>query len=385
MGKRGKRGLSVLGVLPFVGLLGVCGCGNFFVPPSQTGTGGNGGNTSTANRIYVANAATATVSGYAIGTGTLTAVTGSPYGLGYTPQAMVVTRANTFLYVGGPGAIYMYGIGSDGSLATPSSGATAAAASVLSMDVSPDGNWLVGLDAAQTILDVWQINQSTGALTSATGKTSVYTVTDAVVQPRMVRFSPDGTLIFAALGTGGDVEFTFNTSTGTAITIQSLSLGSPQISDNALLVNAATSLLYIARSGTSSGLAVYSISSGGVLNAVTGSPFAAGSSPYALAFDSTGATIYAANRTDPGTVSALTIVAGPTLTAVSGSPFSSGSLVTSLALDRTGKYLFAAANNGSPDLTMYGLDATVPGKLNTITSVSTGVDPTGPILVTATH
>ena len=383
MGKTGKRRPSVLGVVPYVGLLSVCGCGNFFVPPSQTGTGGNGGNVSTANLVYVANATTATVSAYAVGTNTITAVNGSPFGLGYAPQTMVVSRANNFLYVGGPGAIYAYGIGSDGSLVAPAAGAAAAAATVLSMDVSPDGNWLVALDATATTLDLWQINQTTGALTSAAGAT--YTVTNAVVQPRMVRFSPDGTLIFAALGTGGDVDFTFNTSNGTAMVSQSLTLGSTQISDNAVLVNPASSILYIARSGTSSGIAAYSISAGGVLNAVAGSPFAAGASPYALAFDSTGATIYAANRTDPGTISAFTVAAGPALTAVSGSPFTSGSLVTSLALDRTGKYLFAAANNGSPDLTMYGLDAAVPGKLNSITSVSTGVDPTGPILVTATH
>ena len=383
MGKTRKRSLSVLGVVPYVGLLSVCGCGNFFVPPSQTGTGGTGGNASTANLIYVANSTTATVSAYAVGTDTITAVNGSPFGLGYAPQTMVVSRANNFLYVGGPGAIYAYGIGSDGSLVAPAAGAAAAAATVLSMDVSPDGNWLVALDATTTTLDLWQIDQTTGALTSAAG--APYTVTNAVVQPRMVRFSPDGTLIFAALGTGGDVDFTFNTTTGAVITSQSLALGSTQISDNAVLVNPASSVLYIARSGTSSGIAAYSIAAGGVLNAVAGSPFAAGASPYALAFDSTGATIYAANRTDPGTVSGFTIAAGPALTAVSGSPFTSGSLVTSLVLDRTGKYLFAAANNGSPDLTMYGLDATVPGKLNSITSVSTGVDPTGPILVTATH
>lgn len=385
MGIGSKRTRSVYQVFSFVMLTTLCGCGNFFVPPSKTGGGGNGGNVSTANLVYVANATTGTVSGYAVGAGTLTAVNGSPYSLGYTPQATVVSRSNNLLYVGGPGAIYVYAIGGDGSLVFSTAGNAAAQASVLSMDVSPDGNWLVGLDAAQQILDVWQINQTTGALTTATGTANKYAVTSGVVQPRTVRFSPDGSLVFAALGTAGDVDFNFNTSTGAVASPQYLSLGSTQISDNALVVNAASSLLYIARSGISSGIAVFSIAPGGILNAVAGSPFAAGASPYALAFDSTGTTVYAANRTDPGSISAFAIGAGPTLTAVSGSPFASGSLVTSLALDRTGKYLFAAANNGSPDLTMYGLDATTAGKLNTITSVSTGVDPTGPILVTATH
>ena len=53
--------------------------------------------------------------------------------------------------------------------------------------------------------------------------------------------------------------------------------------------------------------------------------------------------------------------------------------------DKTGKYLLAAATGGDPDLTMYSFDTAVPGKLDTATSVATGVDPAGAVAIAATH
>lgn len=353
----------------------LAGCNNFFVDPDSTSS-------SSSDLVFVANATTETLSAYIVGTGTLTAVNGTPLALAYVPQAAVVSRANTFLYVAGPSAIYLYTIGTSGVLT--SSGA-AAYADVASLDVSPDGQWLVGLDAASELLDIWAIDTSTGALT--TEASASYSISDAVVVPRMIRFTPSGAYLIAALGTAGDIIFTFNTSTGVAASSQRLGTGSTSTSDNALAIDNASVTVYIARSGTTTGLAAYTIGSAGALTAVTGSPFTTGTTgttPYAVAIDSTGAYVYVANR-GSGTISGFTIGTGSVLTALSSSPFGSGSLVTSLAIDNSGAYLFAAANGGSPDLTMYSFDSTTAGKLDTTAAVTTGTDPTGAILVTATH
>jgi 6-phosphogluconolactonase len=347
------------------------GC-NFFVDPTST-------TSSSSDLIYVANATTATLSGFSVGTGTMTAVSGTPLSLAYVPQALVVTRPNTFLYVAGPSAIYLYTVGTDGVL---TAGGAVVYSDVVSLDVSPDGNWLVGLDAASELIDIWKINTSTGALT--TEASASYTVSSATVVPRMIRFAPSGSYIFAALGTGGDVVFTFNSSTGAAASSQILSLGSTTTSDNALAVDSTSTTLYIARSGTHSGVAVYTIGTTGALAAVTGSPFPAGTAPYAVAIDSTGSYVYAANRTD-GTISGFSIGTGSILTALSSSPYTSGSLVTALATDNSDKYLFAIANGGSPDLTMYSFDSTTSGKLDTAAAATTGTDPTGAIAIAATH
>src|SRR5882757_1057259 len=142
-----------------VGVTALTGCGTFFIKPTTSGGSG-----STGNLVYVANATTSTVSGFTVGTGTLTSVPNMPYAIGFVPTAAVVTLANTFLYVAGPGAIYAYIIGSDGSLSVPSTGAGQVIVYALSLDISPDGNWLIALDGTSTQLDIYAINKSTGAL-----------------------------------------------------------------------------------------------------------------------------------------------------------------------------------------------------------------------------
>jgi 6-phosphogluconolactonase (cycloisomerase 2 family) len=301
---------------------------------------------------------------------------------------MVVTPNNSLLYVGAATGIFVYFINSDGSLKTPSTGSQPAGVFAPALAVSPDGQWLIALDGTTHQLDIFQINASTGALTSVQ-KPATYSISSGTWQPSDVRVSSDGTLIFAALGTAGDVVFTFNTTNGVATSSQGLNTGDAATGDYGLAVSAKTTYLYIARSGTNGGVAVYSIGSGGSLTSVTGSPFAAGSGTFSVALDSTGTYVYAANRTD-GTISGYTIVPGTTtaalsLTPLSGSPYTSGAGVQAIEVDSTGKYLLAAAVNGAPDLTMYSFDISIPGKLDPATSVATGVDPAGAVALALAH
>jgi 6-phosphogluconolactonase (cycloisomerase 2 family) len=360
------------------------GCSGFFPPVDRGGNTGGG----TGNRVYVANQAANSIGAFTIGTGTLTAVNNSPVATTYKPLTMVVNPANTLLYVGAATGIFVYFINSDGSLTTPSTGAQPAGVFATSLAVSPDGQWLVGLDGTTQQLDLFQINATTGALTSVNAP-ATYSTTSGTWQPTLVSFSPDGTLIFAALGTAGDVVFTFNTTTGVAASSQTLATGNVATGDYGLMVDPKTAYLYIARSGTNGGVAVYSIGSNGALTPVTGSPFAAGNGTYAIQLDSTGTYVYAANRTD-GTISGYTITPATTTTALtlkplSGSPYASGSIVQSLGIDSTNKYLLAAAVGGSPDLTMYSFDITTPGNLDPATSKATGTDPAGAVALALTH
>jgi 6-phosphogluconolactonase len=300
---------------------------------------------------------------------------------------MVVTPNNTLLYVGSSSGIFVYFINSDGSLTGPTTGSQPAGVFAPALTVSPDGQWLIALDGRTQQLDIFQINASTGALTSV-NLPATYSPISGTWQPSDVRVSPDGTLIFAALGTAGDVVFTFNTTTGVATSSQGLGTGNAATGDYGLAVSK-TGYLYIARSGTNGGVAVYSIGSGGSLTSVTGSPFAAGSGTFSVALDSTGTYVYATNHTD-NTISGYTIVPSTTvlglsLTPLSGSPYASGKTVQSIGIDATNKYLLAAAVGGAPDLTMYSFDVAVPGKLVQATSVATGVAPAGAVALALTH
>ena len=92
-------------VAAVVGLLALgwtTGCAGFWVAVNNTN---NGGGSTTDDYVYVANAgtsaATATLTGFAVGTGTLTAVTGSQYTLGFTPASVAINPANSILFVSG--------------------------------------------------------------------------------------------------------------------------------------------------------------------------------------------------------------------------------------------------------------------------------------------
>jgi DNA-binding beta-propeller fold protein YncE len=161
-------------------------------------------------------------------------------------------------------------------------------------------------------------------------------------------------------------------------------LGSTQTSDKALAINSTATYLYVARSGANGGLAVYTIGANGGLNAVTGSPFAAGVQPFSVVLDSSGKYVYVANGND-ATISGYLIGTGSVLTPLAGSPYVSGQQVEALGRDNSGKYILAASFGGSPDLTMYSFDATSPGKLDTVTSAATGTDPANAISIALTH
>lgn len=363
-----------------LGLPLLVGCG-FFVDPVNGGGTGGGGST-TGNRAYVVNATTSTVSGFAIAAGTLTALPGGPFSLGYTPQADVVSRNNNFLYVAGTGTLNTYGIASDGSLSQLSCQGCTVIGSVASLDVSPDGQWLFGLDQVTSQIDLWQLDSTTGALTAAQG--AGYTITDATVIRRRVRVSSAGDYVIASLGTAGDVLVPFNTASGAfGATYVRIATGSAQVSDNDAVLNTARTLLFVARSGPGGGVAVYNVS-GLSVNPVSGSPFAAGDTPSAVALDGTSTYVYTGNR-NGATVSGYSIGAGGVLTALAGSPFASGSGVGALALDSTGTLLLATAAGGTPDLTLYTFDALTAGRLNASATAAAGTDPAGSAGLALTH
>ena len=377
--KQGRHGAWSLSALVLAASSALVGCSNFFVPPDNSGGGGGGGGGTGTARVYVANGTTNTVSGFTIGTNKLTAVPNSPVSLGFAPTSLVVSPNNSFLYVSGPSSINVYTINSDGSLTAAQNGVTV---TVNSVDVSPDGKWLFGLDGFQNVLHEYQIDSSSGGLTPKADVT--YDALTGTISRLMVKVSPVGNYVFAALGNGGDRVFTLNTADGTTTYVQGLELNSATTNDNALAIDSTGSSLYIARSGANGGVAVYTIAAGGVLNPIAGSPFATGAGPFSVVLDKTGKYLYVGNRTD-GNISAYSIGTGSALTAIAGSPFDSGDFVNSLGIDPGGTYLLAGANQGNPDLTMYSFDATTAGKLNPATSVATDTDPAGVVGIAVTH
>jgi 6-phosphogluconolactonase len=359
-------------------LAATAGCAGFFVYPGSL----TGGSSTSNDYVYVANATTQTLAGFAVGTGTLTAVTNSPYALSFVPTAVAVNPADTIVFVAGASSIYAFAIGTGGAPSVLNNGSPVGNGDVVSMDISPDGQWLLALDG-NTVgnavnVDEFQINSSTGVLTPQI--VTPYSITGATVVPTSIKVAPNGQFVFASLGTAGDLVYTFNTSTGALISSQQVSLLNATTSDNSLAVSPNSNYLYIARSGTSAGLAVYSIGTNGAPTPV-GSSVTAGSQPFSVVVNSAGTDVYVANQAG-SSIFGYSVASNGTLTALADSPYTASSMVDALAVDRTGDYLLATARGGSSDLTMYSFSAGVP---NAVASTATGTDPTGAAALAATH
>jgi 6-phosphogluconolactonase len=385
-----EQGIAALGIWA---LFLATGCNGFFVYPGSVAGGGTG--SSTGDYVFVANSTTETVAAFSISTNTLTAASGSPYSLGFVPTAAAVNPANTIVFVAGTNGLYgfinSYAIGSSGALSLLASNNLGSAAEV-SIDISPDGNWLVALDANgpaanEAILDEYQINTSTGQLTGEPNAGGIYGYTGSsipTIVPRQIKFAPNGSYVFAAMGTAGDLVFPFNTSNGTFSQPLVLALGSSGTSDNALAVSSGSGFLYIARSGTQGGLAIYTIGSGGALSEVSGSPLTAGSQPFSVVVNKAGTAVYVANQLD-GTISGYSIASSGAVAILSPATYATPSDPRAIAIDNSGNYLLSISNTGSPDLAMFSYDSTSTGKLDLATSIATGADPTGPVAFATTH
>jgi 6-phosphogluconolactonase len=375
-------------------LLAMTGCAGFFTPVTTTTGGGTTTMTptNTGDFAYVANSFTSsttaiyTLSGFTVGTGTLTSLSGFPVSLPFAPTATAINPADTLLYVGGLGVIYGFGISSNGALSVVENGSSPALANanVVSMDISPDGNWLFALDANGETIDQFQI-ASNGLLTSAIGAS--YTIsTTAEVVPRSIRVSQNenSAYVAIALGTGGDELFTFNTSTGAMTYSQSVIVPTIATADQALAFDAAGATLYVARSGSDGGVVPYTIGSGGVLTVVNGAPFATGQGAASIILNKAGTDLYVGNETD-GTISGFSIASGGVLTALTGSPYASSAGVDSLGIDNSGDYLMAASVDGGPDVALYSFGTA--GQLVPATTASTGDpdEPAGAVAVSLLH
>jgi|ERR1700722_14767142 6-phosphogluconolactonase len=380
-------------------LLGLSGCGGFFVP--QTGGGGGGGNT--GDYLYVANGGNTFFAGFGVASsGALSVLSGSPYNNSVAAQSLAVTPANTFLYAGTTNGIYVYGINSNGSIAVQNNGSPSAQDLVATaMQVDSTGNYLlaVGISTAQQIqaIGIYAINTTTGLLTPlGNSPLTLYAgngSTPAVVAPTGLLITPNNAYVYASLGPLGVQVLTLGS--GGALTAGANATILPPFSKSTSPVDQQTAsdpnsaFLFVAETNT--GLRVLSIGSGGSLSEVAGSPYAVGTGPTAVNLDPTGTYVYVANK-GSNNISAFTLT--PTsgkLTAVAGSPFSSGGVQPIGIVNDNSKQFVAVINNqangssGNSDLQLFKFDATVAGKLDPVSTATTGTDPTNPISIAATH
>jgi 6-phosphogluconolactonase len=368
----------------------LAGCNGFFVYP---GTAATAGSTTVGNVAYVSDSLSGVdyINGYTVSSGTLAAATGSPYNLGYEPLAMVVTPADTFLYVASStGQIYAYTLGAGGALSIANSGSAVAAEEVAAMDVSPDGKYLFVLDASTPTapyMEQYTINTTTGVLTQ-------YNVIPFPGPTQTVAFgslkvAPSGEFVAVSLGQDGDLVYPYTESTGTVNTtgtiIPSGSTSANPVGDSALAIDTSNNL-YIARTGE---LVVYTVNSAGVpsSNAVL-TPAVAGSAPYSLLSSSSGAYLYEGSSSlsqisgyaSTSTASTLTLTS---ITGSPASPFTAPTNVGAMARDLSGDYVVAAGFNATSGVQLFKINSN--GGLSSIASQGTLTASPSPVIIAMTH
>ncbi len=342
-------------------------CGEFLHSSTCTGTGT--GTSTTLNMAFVANSGSNTVSGFSLSTaGALTALTGSPLSFTLPPTAVAVSRGNTFLWVGTVTQIFGYAISSTGALTALNGGAALTNANCADMQTTPDGKYLMVLDGSGSAIDLFAINTD-GSLAVTGGGGIGFTLSGAF--PHALRINAAGTVVAAALGTAGELLFSFNSSTGTLTQLGQPTPPPNLTSDFGNAWDPTGAYLYVVRTGSAAGLVVEQLGNNGVLTPTTSTVYATGSNPYAVTTDVAGKYVYVANHGD-STISAYGVGTSQVLSTVSGSPFAAGTGVAVLGAESTTNYLLAVSPGGTPDLAVYGFDASVGGKLNSVSSSATG-------------
>jgi 6-phosphogluconolactonase (cycloisomerase 2 family) len=337
--------------------------------PFATGTGPySAAFSASGGLLAVGNVSSSTVSVFTVNssTGALTQAAGSPVATGSTPRAPAfspVVAGNEFLAVADQGSnnVSVYSVNtSTGALTQVSGSPFAAGTSPQSVSFSPvvSGNLFAAVaNAGTNTVSVYQVNTSTGALTPVTGSPFV-----AGNAPLTVSFSPvvSGNLFAAvANNTSNTVSvYSVNTSTGALTQVS----GSPFATGSAPRASAFSpvvsgNLFAAVANATDDNVSVYSVNtSTGALTQVSGSPFAAGTSPQSVSFSPSGGLLAIPNASS-GNVSVFSVnTSTGALSQVSGSPFAVGNSPETSQFSPLGG-LLAAANFSDNTVSVLSVDA----------------------------
>jgi len=380
-------------------MLALTGCGAFFQCEGKTSCGTGSTSTGTGDYLYVSNSASSVeyVSAYTVGTGTLTAISGSPFNVGYVPVAMKVSPNDDFLYMSAAAGttatgLYVYSISSTGALGTPTELITNT--EIDSLDISPDGNFLftIGPDSVGTpTLTEYALDTATGAINGSGGTSYALPVgtscglisTTPVSQMCTVQVSPSEDFVGVAAGTEGTYIFPY-TSTG-GIPAPGVYSGVMQPASAATgdysLAFDKSGYVYIARSGQLTQLSPYgSLSAAAPLEGVSYTGYASGATPRSVTLSTNYSYLYTADE-GTSTISGFS-VSGGVLTAFSTPTVLGPTDVSALGVDRSGTYLLAAGYNSTNGLQMFTISST---SLAAVASQGTGNATTVPVVMALTH
>jgi hypothetical protein len=371
----------------------LAGCKGFWTAPPTTGTPGTG----TASGVfYVLNQKTSQVVGFSIPTGstTPTAVTNGSANLAGAPLSMTIDpKSGSFLYVSTGAGIYLYTIGTGGTLTIGNSGQAISADPAFAMAVDPTDQWLVESIPGTGTLSAIPLDPTTGLSNSSV---QVATVTLPNTNVQQVAISPSGAAtpyVYVAMGAGGTevIPFTAANATpfGSGVNIAVKGSGGGA---SAVAVDPSNRMVYIAEtaavSGTQSGgLRAFTIGASSLTEITKTAAYATGGTgPSAIL--PTANYVFVANKavsgSTTGNITGFTIDSSAgVLSLTSVSTIAAGAGTLGLAEESTSTYVLAVNSGGGPDLSSYTFDTTTLGKLDAGKTGTTGTDPVVAVAIAA--
>ena len=363
--------------------------------------GSSSGSCSSANGtsgvFYVLNQTTDQIVALSLASGQLKTIGTTTLSTG-EPLAVTVAPNGQFLYASTVSGIYLYEIGSDGSLTEGNGGAAITPDPAFTMQVDTTNAWLVEAVSGTTVLNAINViptGTNAGTLATAGEKEQQFTLPASTVT--QLAISPNDSsscatcYVFVGMGSGGTEAVHFNPGSanpfGTSGTIAVLNSGG---GDNAVAVDPTNRLLYVGESNAlpaatqTGGLRVFTIASGGITELTSaGSPYSiGGTGPSSILPTADGNYVYVANQavsnSSTGNIASFSVTT-TALTSI-GTVAAGNSGLIGLAEDSTDSYVLAVDFSGNPDLEAYSMSL---GTLTSVLTAATGTDPVGATAIAA--
>jgi 6-phosphogluconolactonase (cycloisomerase 2 family) len=316
--------------------------------------------------VLVANSGSNDVSAYSVNpaSGTLTAVSGSPFLAGTSPVSVSTDILGRFAYVANNGSndISAFDVSPATGALIPVTGSPFPTGGTGPQSVVVDGpsEFVYAGNSGSQNISEFSLNPATGALSAISGSPlgasfSVTALSD----------DPTGQLVFAvgtgianfALGNFYDVNVNGNPKStnpnGSLSLANTLTTGS-ELKASSVAVHPSGRFAYVTNMGSNSvtGVSLTCCQSA----PVPGSPFPTGTSPVSVAIEPLGRFLYVANS-GSNNISAYSIDPSTgTASPLAGPPFPAGTNPSALAVDGSGKFLFVT-NKGDNTVSVFSIDS----------------------------
>ena len=337
---------------------------------------GGSHNSSSTDTMYAATQNSGQIWGYRanFNNGTLANINGSPFSSQNGSGSIVIDPAHNFAYVSGfdpttgTSDIQRFSIDSNGSLVAVTPNTPVGNSQISAMVMDSGGKFLFVASQLANSITVFSVGANAAL-------SPVSCASCAVTSPVGLAITPSSAFLYAVDSVNSVVDiFAVNASSG-ALT-QALPPNVPVgNTPSAATINPAGTLLYITNA-VSNDVSGFIINSDGSLTPMTQSPFPAGTQPAAAAVDPSGQYLYVVDH-GSNQISAYRITAvNGNLVAVGGSPFNSGRGPIAIAISPTNKFLYVS-NNTDGTISGFALDPPSGNLSPAAAATTTGIQPGG--------